>query len=120
MPKTKAQCEVVDCDRLTEAQGMCKKHYLKWRLTQITDLCKIEGCGKREFSSGLCRGHYARKQRKSKVEGPLLQHVLDQDNVYCRLPRHVIEALSNKAAEQNTTAPQLHRKLLMNALGFSE
>ena len=120
MAKEKAKCEAEGCDRFTEAQGLCKKHYLKWRLTQITDLCKIEGCGKREFSTGLCRGHYARKQRKSPVNGPLLQHVMDQDNVYCRLPKDAIELLAKKASEQNMTAPQLHRKLLMNALGVAE
>ena len=120
-PLPKKPCSVEGCDQHAESKQMCKKNYLKWRLTTLTGPCAIEGCTKREFSTGLCRGHYARKQRGVALDDrPLFQFRDNQINVSCRLPADVYEILKQKAAIMNTTAPQLHRKLVMQALGFPE
>lgn len=120
-PLPKKPCSVEGCEQHSETRAMCKSHYLKWRLVNMTRVCKIEGCGKTEFSTGLCRGHYARKQRKQKIEGtPLIEYRDGQVSITCRIPESVQETLKLKAETLNISPTQLHRKLVMTALGFTE
>lgn len=64
--RIKANCSFDDCDRKTEAKGLCHTHYVQQRrgipLKPIRALgldkrCSFEGCNRKHAAKNLCDGH---------------------------------------------------------------
>lgn len=72
-------CAVPDCGIPSRSNGLCPKHYSRWKRTGSTDriipdwnTCEAEGCGRlaRSRGSRLCTAHYLKERKQHKQENP--------------------------------------------------
>lgn len=77
-PGTFSVCTIEDCEGKTVGQGLCRKHYTRWRIhgdaTVVVDqsrgACTIDDCPRPHKAHGYCETHYRRLQRQG---DPLVQ-----------------------------------------------
>jgi len=74
-PKPKPLCSVKDCGKPSRSNGLCPKHYSRWKRTGSTDQiirnwnsCEEEGCDRPANSRGgkLCSAHYLKKWKRER------------------------------------------------------
>ncbi len=64
------------CSDKNYAKGYCRRHYAKWRESNISKVCSVSECSKKVYTlkSGLCRGHHIRMQKGTEINTPLKVH----------------------------------------------
>lgn len=66
-------CSESDCNRETEARGLCSMHYARAKYQGAFSKCSVDGCDRGVIGRGLCGGHLARL-RRGKALGGALRH----------------------------------------------
>jgi hypothetical protein len=73
-------CSVADCERISQARGLCSAHYQRFRAgkpldapmrkrRECFDLCSVEACGNTSWARGFCPMHYWRWRQHGDVGG---------------------------------------------------
>lgn len=61
-----AICSENNCKRIATVGKICKFHYNKNRLANITKICEIENCDNKVMAKGFCAKHYYEQHYKRK------------------------------------------------------
>lgn len=94
MPKGtpgRVECAMPDCERQSQARGLCKYHHVRWRRGQIADMpppetiCSVEGCERFVQARGWCDAHYLRWQRHGAVDGQIGDLFLMADRFWAKV-----------------------------------
>lgn len=76
-------CTVDGCDRLHEAQGLCKRHYSHWRVANAPP-CSVSGCGGNAFCRSLCSMHWKREQKDGTAGEPSRRKAMNGSGGFTR------------------------------------
>lgn len=99
-------CSVEQCERNTQAKGLCNMHYQRMLLgkpinkVREAKSCSVDGCtkGSGHLRRGMCQTHYARLKRTGSVELPLKPTVCIEDS--CDKTGKLTRGLCQKHYEQ--------------------